>query len=447
MSTRHKARAAFASALILLVLSGVAAYVTLSHLLDSERWVIHSYKVQAALGDVESAMARAGRARAAFVYVDHEGSSAEFETAAAKVPERIQVLRNLIRDNPDQVKLCKQLQDAMDARIAFFRDSIRWGSAAPGYIQRQAEITKQSTLFAQQANSIMQQMRQSEQTLLKARVRTSDRLSIRAVVILAATFILALVLFAIHYRLLNNELLARAQAQQAARDSEESLRRLTVRLLRLQDEERRKLSRELHDSLAQYLAGVKMQLEMLSRSDPIDGRLQEVIHLVDESISETRTISHLLHPPLLDETGFASAAKWYLEGFARRSGMEVAIDVPGDMGRLPEAVELALFRVLQESITNVHRHAKSSKAGVTLKLLPGRVVLRIRDYGKGIPPDLLRSLSTNGTRFGVGVAGMRERIHELGGQFDVQSGASGTLVSVTLPYSQRPQPASTSAAD
>jgi two-component system NarL family sensor kinase len=217
--------------------------------------------------------------------------------------------------------------------------------------------------------------------------------------------------------------------------------------MRLQDEERRKLSRELHDSLAQYLAGVKMQLEMLARSDLDDGRLQETIHLVDESISETRTISHLLHPPLLDETGFASAAKWYLDGFARRSGMEVGVDVPSDMGRLPEAMELVLFRVLQESITNVHRHAKSPKADVTLKLLPGRIVLRIRDYGKGMPPDLLRSLSTNGTRFGVGVAGMRERIHELGGHFDVQSGPSGTLVSATLPYSPRSHPVSTSAAD
>jgi signal transduction histidine kinase len=447
MSARQKARLAFASALILLVLSGVAAYLTLTHLLESEKWVIHTYQVQAALGDVDSAMARAGRARASFVYVGHKALSGEFEAAAADVPKRIQSLRELVQDNPEQMELCKRLEQAMQSRIGLFRDSIHLDGSSPQDVQRQGEITDQSSAFAAQTNSIMRQMRDNEQTLLKARIRVSDRLSRRAIVILAATFILALILFSIHYRLLNGELVARAQAQQAARDSEESLRRLTVRILRLQDEERRKLSRELHDSLAQYLAGVKMQLEMLSGSQPADGRLLETIQLVDQSISETRTISHLLHPPLLDEAGFASAAKWYLDGFARRSGIEVAVDIPSDLGRLPEALELALFRVLQESITNIHRHAKCSKAEVTLKLLPGSVLLRVRDYGKGIPPQLLRGLCTNGTRFGVGVAGMRERIHELGGEFDLHSGGTGTLVSVTMPFSQRTSTNDTSAAD
>ncbi len=149
-----------------------------------------------------------------------------------------------------------------------------------------------------------------------------------------------------------------------------SLRNLTGRVLQLQDEERRRFSRELHDSLGQYLAAVKMNLHMFSNSQPGNKLLSEAIHLLDQSIAETRTISHLLHPPLLDEARFSSAAKWYLDGFAQRSGIAVKADLPNDLGRLPKPVELGLFRVLQESLTNIHRHSGSSRAEVALKLFP-----------------------------------------------------------------------------
>ena len=229
------------------------------------------------------------------------------------------------------------------------------------------------------------------------------------------------------------ELDAREQAERTVRDSEKSLRNLTGRLLQLQDEERRRFSRELHDSLGQYLAAAKMNLDMFSNSQPADRLLSEAIQLLDQSIAETRTISHLLHPPLLDEAGFSSAAKWYLDGFAQRSGIAVKMDLPDDVDRLPKAIELGLFRVLQESLTNIHRHSGSSKAEIALKLSPDRVILEVRDFGKGIPQDLLKNFQAKGTNFGVGLAGMRERLRELGGQLDIQSRASGTLVSVTMP--------------
>src|SRR5580692_3829716 len=278
-------------------------------------------------------------------------------------------------------------------------------------------------------------MRDEEQRLLGVRTASSKRLFILAIVVLMVTFILALIMFSVHYQLLTAELDAREQAERTVRDSEKSLRSLTGRLLQLQDEERRRFSRELHDSLGQYLAAVKMNLDMFSNSQPSNKLLSEAIHLLDQSIAETRTISHLLHPPLLDEAGFSSAAKWYLDGFAQRSGIEVKWDFPDDVGRLPKSIELGLFRVLQESLTNIHRHSGSTKAEVALKLSPDRVILEIRDYGTGIPQGLLRNFQDKGTNSGVGLAGMRERLRELGGQLDIRSG-HGTLISVAMPLSE-----------
>src|SRR4029077_19627007 len=211
-------------------------------------------------------------------------------------------------------------------------------------------------------------MQDNEQELLEARRQQSERLFRITAYILCAAFVLALALFFLHYRMLNAELKAREQA-------EASLRTLSVRLLELQDQERRKFSRELHDSLGQYLVGAKMTLAMLAKSVPDSTLIAECTKLLDEAMTETRTISHLLHPPLLDETGFASAARWYVEGFAKRSGIPTSLDLPEDLGRLPDPLELALFRVLQESLTIVHRHSKSSKADVSLRVFTDELVL------------------------------------------------------------------------
>jgi signal transduction histidine kinase len=147
----------------------------------------------------------------------------------------------------------------------------------------------------------------------------------------------------------------------------------------------------------------------------------------------------------LDEAGFCSAAKWYLEGFAQRSGLEVKMDLPEDKSRLPRPIELGLFRVLQESLTNIHRHSGSSRAEIALKVFSDKVILEVRDFGKGIPHELLRNFQSKGTNFGVGLAGMRERLRELGGQLDIQSKAPGTVISVTLPLTQSDQVADAAA--
>lgn len=213
-----------------------------------------------------------------------------------------------------------------------------------------------------------------------------------------------------------------------------SLRQLSADLMRVQDDERRRIARELHDSIGQYLAALKMNLARLKECLPGGDAqvLADSEQVVDLCLSETRTISHLLHPPLLDESGLLSAAKWYLEGFSERSGIQVALHIQDNLGRLPQDVETALFRALQESLTNVHRHSGSKNVDITIGLDGGKVLVTIRDYGCGFSSQQLQDVRTGRSR-GVGLTGLRERIAVLGGLFEVVSTEPGALIKVTLP--------------
>jgi signal transduction histidine kinase len=166
--------------------------------------------------------------------------------------------------------------------------------------------------------------------------------------------------------------------------------------------------------------------------------IDEINSFTDEALQEIRTTSYLLHPPLLDESGIASAARWFVEGFAKRSGVQAECKIASDLDRAPRNHELVLFRVLQESLTNIHRHSGASASCVKLWMEDDGIKLEISDNGHGIPEERLRRLTdsaSGGT--GVGMIGMRERVHELGGRLEIQSAASGTTVGVTLPM-QRP---------
>jgi signal transduction histidine kinase len=216
-----------------------------------------------------------------------------------------------------------------------------------------------------------------------------------------------------------------------------SSRALSARILELQDSERRKVARELHDSVGQYLTGLKINLEQLLMTNPnmdsVNAKLlSDTVELADHTITEVRTISHLLHPPLLDELGLASAARWYAEGFAQRSGLRVNFEPDEIASRLPKEVELSLFRVLQESLTNVHRHANAKSIDISLICRDGRAILSIQDDGRGIPREVL-SRFRSGLASGVGLAGMRERIAELEGVLDVEAKGKGTIVRAVIP--------------
>src|SRR5579859_458770 len=216
-----------------------------------------------------------------------------------------------------------------------------------------------------------------------------------------------------------------------------SLRQLSSHLHHVQDDERRKIARELHDSVGQYLASVKMNLAQVNQPDlqtKAKAALSESEELLDRCVAEILTISHLLHPPLLDESGLASAASWYVEGFGKRSNIQTNLDIsPRLETAAPQAVEMALFRALQESLTNVHRHSGSPKVDVRIELEDGHVDLVVRDYGQGIAPERLEHFQTAGIGLGVGLTGMRERVQEVGGNIHLLCENPGTSVRVTIP--------------
>jgi signal transduction histidine kinase len=236
-----------------------------------------------------------------------------------------------------------------------------------------------------------------------------------------------------------SQALARLESEVRVRETKEAqLRHLSLRLMTLQDEERRRIARELHDSAGQTLAAMKMSIALIRQIEttPTLARLVDDLNaLTDEALQEVRTTSYLLHPPLLDEVGVASAARWFVEGFARRSGIRVHCDVPENMERLSREFELVLFRVLQESLTNVHRHSGASAATVRLVLASDHLALEVGDNGKGIPEERLQRFNSSASSAGVGITGMRERVRELGGQLEIHSAKTGTTIRVALPVS------------
>jgi len=220
-----------------------------------------------------------------------------------------------------------------------------------------------------------------------------------------------------------------------------ALRHVAGRLLRSQDDEHRRIARELHDSVGQYLTALKIDLSKLADFELNPGLstnrkrecLSECLHLVEVCLNETRTLSHLLHPPLLDEAGLISAMHWYIEGFSKRSGIHVNCSLPTSPVRLPGYLELALFRTLQESLTNIYRHSGSKTVEVRFAVASHEATLRIQDRGRGLKPELLRQFQEHGTGVGIGLAGIRERMMELEGHLTLESDANGTIVTATLP--------------
>ncbi len=224
----------------------------------------------------------------------------------------------------------------------------------------------------------------------------------------------------------------------------EQLRELSTRLQLTQDEERRHIARELHDSAGQIITALGMTLSGVAErvvQDPSLGPpVQESEQLVQQLSKEIRTMSYLLHPPLLDESGLSEAILWYTDGLRERSGLDIELDISDEFGRLPAEMELALFRIVQECLTNIHRHSGSKTATIRLSRAGGDICLKVEDTGKGIPAEKLEGIQKQ--RSGVGITGMRERVRHFKGVMDVQSNAVGTTISIILP--SRPSSSSSS---
>jgi PAS domain S-box-containing protein len=214
----------------------------------------------------------------------------------------------------------------------------------------------------------------------------------------------------------------------------EQLRELSSRLLQTQDDERRRIARELHDSAGQVVTALGMHLASITQQGVKPGvrkAAQESLEMVRQLSKEIRTVSYLLHPPLLEESGLPVAIRWFIEGLAERSDLKIELIIPKDFGRLPEDIEVTVFRIVQEGLTNIYRHSASKTASIRLSKDGSDFSLEIQDEGKGIPAEKLARIQTQ--RSGVGIAGIRERVRHLNGVINIQSNSNGTKVSVTIP--------------
>jgi PAS domain S-box-containing protein len=220
----------------------------------------------------------------------------------------------------------------------------------------------------------------------------------------------------------------------------EQLRELSNRLLKTQDDERRRIARELHDSAGQLITVLGMNLagiaQRVGQNPSLSETVEDTQNLVQQLNREIRTTSYLLHPPLLDENGLSQAIHWYMQGLKERTDLEIELSVPEDFGRLPADLELTIFRIVQEGLTNIHRHSGSKTATIRLSRSADSVLLRIEDHGKGISPEKLAALRAQ--RTGVGITGMRERVRHLKGVMDIQSNGTGATISVTFPVPMIP---------
>jgi len=419
-------RLIFASGLFLLLVCAVATAWTLYRFHSGEKWVRHSYDVELLIGQIENDIYETGRARRVFLDARDNRYLQHIEELRSSLFQELPRLRDMVHDNLDETTTAEKLEQVVRTRFLIIDQSVQLAKSSSAPSDRQDLWTDQLAKSSLETTALAQTMQGVESNLLDRRIGLMRSLFAWIIAILAISFLLSMYLLWEHYRGLMLELAQRRRAEQNALN-------LSAQLLNAQDQERRKFARDLHDGLGQNLVAAKMMADSLLNRAPDRQRLAELSALLEEAVVSTRSISHLLHPPLVEELGFISAARSYLEGFSQRTGIKVAFDLPELAERLPRDVELTFFRILQEALTNVQRHSKSSAAEVKFALNGKTASLDIRDHGIGLPPEMLRNFYENGTNVGVGLAGMKERVRERGGHLDIRSDSAGTLVTATLP--------------
>jgi PAS domain S-box-containing protein len=392
-------------------------------------------------GDLRHTCANGSRVAVSTRWVAERGDSGDL----LSVLETNRDINGMMREQEAQNRLAAIVESSEDAIVSKDLDGTitSWNKAAErifGYSAEEA-IGRHITL-------IIPQDRLGEENDILARLRRGERVDHFETVRKRKNGILFDVSVTIspvkdgHGRVIGASKVARditdrKETERALREAE-----LSGRLLQLQDEERRRVARELHDGAGQLLAALSMNSSAISEEkaklSPEAARGVEENHsLIDQAISEIRTVSYLLHPPLLDEVGLKSALSEYVNGFGQRSRICVSLEFPSDLERLPHVVELSLFRIVQECLTNIHRHSGSATARVRLLHVPGEIQLEVADEGRGIDPEIQEKFFA-GRSTGVGLHGMRERVRQIGGALQIHSNGKGTAVRVFLPVREPP---------
>jgi signal transduction histidine kinase len=427
MEQHHTPRLIFLSALILLLLSGAFSGWAIYRLYQGDQWVHHTYDVELTLASIESDLSKAGRSRTKFFNSGGDPQYLQvYADARSETLSDLGQLRALVVDSQDQLARSYRLEAAVQGRLATVERGIELAKANPTDKLAQADLTAVLTEWAAQTSAISAEMNRAENILLQQRNRITGRRFDLIAAALVFTFILAVVLVWEHYRRLAMELKRRIVAEQNSRN-------LSTQVLRAQDDERRRISRELHDSLGQNLIAAKMIADTFTNQTPTPDVVSQLNTILEGSVSSVRSISYLLYPPLLDEIGLTSAAEWLIEGLSKRSDLVVALEIKGRKRRLPPDVEVTLFRILQESLANIQRHARSPNAEILLNFEPASVALRIQDHGVGISAEKLRELDERASYAGIGLAGMKQRVQEQGGTFHLSSNTNGTTIEVEVP--------------
>jgi signal transduction histidine kinase len=426
--------------LVVITVIAVAAYLTQRGVSNSTNWVLHTYDVRSEVQNLQTQLAEIRGSALAFTDSGDDTQLQLFRQHSQYISDAAEHLRKLTADNARQQERLNEFESLSKIYIAQLQSTaesaVTPASVSPATSAAIRSLDSQES----QVNGVLRRMDQEEIRLLNQRLSTWNREFWRTTSVLALALFVALGFLAYNFRLLNREIVRTQDLERSQRENVRSSRALSARILDLQDAERRRIARELHDSVGQYLVGLKINLEHLlgaraNLSAAHDKLLSDTVDLTERSLVEVRTISHLLHPPLLDEVGLESATRWYADGFAKRSALTVRLQLDHITKRLPKEVELALFRVLQESLTNVHRHAGAKSIEVVLICSTGHVVLSVIDDGTGISPEVLKRFYS-GRASGVGLAGMKERLAELDGTLEVERRAHGTTIRATIPVAE-----------
>ncbi|MGB2666287.1 MAG: CHASE3 domain-containing protein [Candidatus Acidiferrum sp.] len=435
MFQRLNHRLIFASGIFLLLVCGSATAWILYRIYFGEEWVRHTYSVQLLVAEIESDVSETGRSRQMFLRSGDTRYLQRVEAMRGELLDKLPQLRAMVHDNLDEESTSQKLEQAVKARFFIVDESLQLVKSGKSTREAQDDYSAELVVSSQRCAALAQTMRKVEGNLLDHRLGVTRSLFDWIIVVLATSFLLSLYMLWEHFRGLNLELAQRKRAEQNALN-------LSAQLLNAQDQERRKIARDLHDGLGQNLVAAKMMADSFKHRPPDRQKFQDLSALLEEAVSSTRSISHLLHPPLVEELGFVAAARSYLEGFSKRTDIKVNFDLPDLPDRLPRDLELTLFRILQESITNIQRHSKSATAEVRFGVNGKTAVLNIQDHGVGLSPEMLENFNGDGSNVGVGLAGMKERVRERNGRFAVRSNSSGTLISASFPVEPEPSASS-----